>query len=79
MLFGTLANTDQLKMWSESSLVCFDLIWLISKEHVSKRRILHCSRKTLMKNFNEQLEPDRPNIFPNGVMWVYYTVNILTT
>ena len=32
-----------------------------------------------MKNFNEQLEPDKSNIFPNGLMLIYYTVNFLTT
>ena len=27
---------------------------------------------------NEQLEPDRLNLFRKGVTWLYYSVNILT-
>ena len=42
----------------------------------SHRGVLHCSGKITP---NEQLEPDRLNLFRNGVTWLHYSVNILNT
>ena len=56
--------------------------WLVSVGNCSKElvlRILGVYNIVLEKpTLNDQPEPDRLNLFRNGVTWLFYSVNILT-
>ena len=46
-------------------------------KNIFQRKVLKAYYIVLEKpTLNEQLEPDRLNLFRNGVTWLYYSVNI---
>ena len=53
--------------------------WLMLQKSMFQQKFLEAYYILLEKStLDEQLEPDRLNLFRNSLMWLYYSVNILT-
>ena len=54
--------------------------WLMLQKNMFQRKVLEAYHIVLEKpTLNEQLGPDKINLLRNGVTWLYYSGNILTT